>query len=107
VRYCGAAIWLALFIASTRNGWPSGRNWRRHVLGGVLTVATACFFYAIAHLPLAIATALAMSAPIHVSLVGILFLREGPSAILALPAPGSAPGRPAPPATVAGVQRCR
>lgn len=85
VRYGGAALWLALYVVVTRAPWPSPRNWRRHTLRGVLMVVTAClFFYAVTHLPLAIATALAMSAPIYVSLFGIVFLRERPSPVLGL-----------------------
>src|SRR5688572_20620786 len=83
VRYGGAAIWLMLYIALTAANWPRLSNWRRHVLRGLLMVATAClFFYGVTHLPLAIATALAMSAPIYVSLFGIVFLKERPSPIL-------------------------
>ena len=83
VRYGGAAVWLALYIALARVAWPSARNWRRHVLRGLLMVTTAClFFYAVTHLPLAIATALAMSAPIYVSLFGIAFFRERPTRTL-------------------------
>lgn len=85
VRYAGAAIWLALYIILAKAHWPLRRNWRRHVLRGLLMVTTAClFFYAVTHLPLAIATALAMSAPIYVSLFGILFLKERPSPVLGL-----------------------
>lgn len=83
VRYGGAAIWLALYIAVTRDGWPALANWRRHLLRGVLMVVTACLFvYGVTHLPLAIATALMMSAPIYMSLFGIVFLKERPSPVL-------------------------
>ncbi len=85
VRYSGAAIWLVLYIAIARNTWPSLANWRRHLLRALLMVMTAClFFYGVTHLPLAIATALAMSAPIYVSLFGIVFFKERPSAMLGL-----------------------
>ncbi len=87
VRFGGAALWLALYMALTRGVWPMRLHWRRHVLRGLLMVCTAClFFYGITNLPIAIATALAMSAPIYVSLFGIVFLRERPSppAILAI-----------------------
>lgn len=85
VRYGGAAIWLVVYVALTRQSWPKLSNWRRHVLRGVLMVATAClFFYGVTHLPLAIATALAMSAPIYVSLFGIVFFKERPSPVLGL-----------------------
>lgn len=83
VRYGGAAVWLVLYIGLTRASWPLLANWRRHVLRGLLMVATAClFFYGVTHLPLAIATALAMSAPIYVSLFGIIFFKERPSPVL-------------------------
>lgn len=83
VRYGGAALWLVLYIAATRGAWPLRRNWRRHVLRGVLMVVTASlFFHGITRLPLAIATALAMSAPVYVSLFGIIFLKERPSPLL-------------------------
>jgi S-adenosylmethionine uptake transporter len=85
VRYGGAAIWLMCYIAFTGASWPKLHNWRRHTLRGLLMVATAClFFYGVTHLPLAVATALAMSAPIYVSLFGIVFLKERPSPILGL-----------------------
>jgi drug/metabolite transporter (DMT)-like permease len=85
VRYGGAAIWLTLYIALTSGSWPLVGNWRRHVLRGLLMVATASlFFYGVTHLPLAIATALAMSAPIYVAVFGIMFFKERPSPILAV-----------------------
>jgi drug/metabolite transporter (DMT)-like permease len=83
VRYGGAAIWMVLYIALQRAAWPDLRNWRRHISRALLMVVTAClFFYGVTHLPLAIATALAMSAPIYVSLFGIVFFKERPSPVL-------------------------
>src|SRR3569833_1052196 len=85
VRYAGSAIWLAIYIALTRGAWPNLRNWRRHVLRGVLSVATASlFFYGVTHLPLAIATALAMTAPVYVSIHGIVFFKVRPAPALGL-----------------------
>lgn len=85
VRYAGAALWLALYIVVMRSAWPNPRYWRRHLLRAVLAVATASFFfYGVTRLPLAIATALAMTAPVYVSLLGIVFLKERPSPALAL-----------------------
>ena len=58
VRYGGAAVWLTLYMSVSGETWPLLRNWRRHLLRGLLMVATAClFFYGVTHLPLAIATA--------------------------------------------------
>lgn len=80
VRYGGAALWLALFLVFTRGSWPRLHNWRRHVLRGLMMVTTAClFFHGVTRLPLAIATALALSAPIYVAIFGIVFFRERPS----------------------------
>lgn len=77
VRYAGAAIWLALYIGLTRGAWPQRRNYGRHAQRGALMAMTACFFfYGVTHLPLAVAAALGMSAPIYVSLFGIVFLKE-------------------------------
>lgn len=83
VRYAGSVVWLALFIVLSRGKWPDLRNWRRHLLRGVTIVITAClFFYAITRLPLALVTALAMTAPVYVALIGILFFHERPKPVL-------------------------
>lgn len=85
VRYGGAALWMLLYIALSGAAWPMRANWRRHLVRAALMVVTAClFFYAVTHLPLAMVTALAMTAPIYVSLLGITFLGERPSAGLAI-----------------------
>lgn len=77
VRYLGAALWLVVYMAATRRAWPKRANLSRHALRGALMAVTAVFFfYGVIHLPLAIATALAMSAPIYISLFGIVFLKE-------------------------------
>jgi len=80
VRFTSAVLWLAVFVAVTKGRWPQLRNWKRHALRGSLIAGTATlYFYAVGHLPLAIATALAMSAPVYVSIFGIVFLKEKPS----------------------------
>jgi drug/metabolite transporter (DMT)-like permease len=85
VRYLGAALWLVPFLALTRRPWPRPQNLRRHASRGALMALTAClFFYGITNLPLAVATALAMTAPLYVSLFGILMLKEKFTASLAL-----------------------
>lgn len=77
MRYVSAALWLALFIGLTRGAWPQRRYLARHALRSALLCLTAfLFFYGITHLPLAFATALAMSTPIYVALLGILVLGE-------------------------------
>lgn len=83
VRYGGAVVWLALYIALTRGAWPNPRNWRRHVLrGATIAVTAGLFFYAITRLQLGLTTALAMTAPVYVALIGIIFFRERPAPTL-------------------------
>ncbi|WDR02908.1 DMT family transporter [Devosia algicola] len=85
VRYLGAALWLALYMAITGRAWPQRKNYRRHLLRGATMASTAClFFYGVTHLPLAVASALAMSAPLYISLFGIVLLKEKFSASLGL-----------------------
>ena len=38
VRYSGSTVWLSAYIALTRGAWPDLRNWRRHLLRGLLSV---------------------------------------------------------------------
>lgn len=77
IRFFSAAIWLALYLFITRDGWPSMSNWVQHLQRGALNVMTAAmFFIAVTSLPLAIVTALALTAPLYISLFGIVFLRE-------------------------------
>ncbi|WDR06255.1 DMT family transporter [Devosia rhodophyticola] len=85
VRYLGAAIWLAFYLVLTKRAWPQRKNYSRHMLRGALMAMTACFFfYGVTHLPLAIAAALAMSAPLYISLFGIVLLKEKFSPVLAI-----------------------
>ncbi len=77
VRFIGAAIWLVLWIWLSRGAWPKRSNLGRHITRGALFTVTAfMFFYAVSHLPLAIAAALAMTAPVYVTGLGMLALRE-------------------------------
>jgi len=76
-RFAGTAVWLGLFIWLTGRAWPKPRYLKRHALRAVVMCMTAfLFFYGVTHLPLAIATALAMSAPIYVAILSVLFLKE-------------------------------
>ena len=77
VRFAGAAIWLALWISITRGVWPRPADLGRQVMRGALLVVTASmFFYAVANLPLAVVAALAMTAPLYVTLIGAVVLKE-------------------------------
>lgn len=95
VRCLGAAIWLAFWIVLTRGDWPRRENLLRHLLRAIMLVVTASmFFYAIARLPLAVVAALAMTAPVYVTVLGALVFKEhvgvGPWIALGLGAAGSA-----------------
>lgn len=87
VRMYGAAIWLCAWIAITRAGWPRLARFRRHLLrGAMLLVVATLFFYAASHLPLAVCTALAMTAPVYVTVLAALIFKEpiSPRGIFAL-----------------------
>jgi drug/metabolite transporter (DMT)-like permease len=77
VRMLGAALWLAAWIAATRSEWPKVRRIPRHILRGCMLMVTASlFFYAVRHLPLAVCTALAMAAPVYVTVLAAILFRE-------------------------------
>jgi S-adenosylmethionine uptake transporter len=78
----GAALWLSVWIAATRGEWPKVARIPRHLLRGAMLMVTATlFFYAASHLPLAVATALAMTAPVYVTVMAAVLFREPISAI--------------------------
>lgn len=82
VRMFGAALWLSVWIAATRGEWPKAARIPRHLLRGAMLMVTATlFFYAASHLPLAVATALAMTAPVYVTVMAAILFREAISAM--------------------------
>jgi len=77
MRYLGAALWLGLWIGLTKGAWPRIGDIGRQALRAVMLVATASlFFFAVTHLPLAVVAALGMTAPVYMTLLGALFLKE-------------------------------
>jgi len=87
MRYLGAALWLALWIALSKGTWPRLDDIGRQALRAVLLVATATlFFFAVGRLPLAAVAALGMTAPVYMTLLGALLFEEkmGPGVWLAL-----------------------
>lgn len=95
VRYLGAALWLALWIALSRGSWPKPSHLGRQALRAVMLVMTASmFFFAVTRLPLAVVAALGMTAPVYVTVLGAVFFKEqmgpGPWMALGLGAAGSA-----------------
>lgn len=94
LRYAGAALWLVIWIGLSRGRWPRRSDGLLHLQRAVLLVITASlFFYAVAHLPLAVVAALGMTAPVYVTLFGRLIFKDrlGPRGLgaLALGAVGS------------------
>lgn len=77
----GGLIALALFRAQKRP-LPSAEAFRFHTVRGLLQVATAfAFFFAILHLPLAVATIIGFTAALMVPFVAWALLRERVSSI--------------------------
>ena len=82
VRMFGAALWLSAWIAATRGEWPKLARVPRHLLRGAMLMVTASlFFYAASHLPLAVYTALAMTAPVYITVLAAILFREPISAL--------------------------
>lgn len=78
LRYAGSAVWLAAWIAATGGRWPSRQDLPRHLQRACLLLVTASmFFYGVTNLPLAIVAALAMTAPLYVTLLGAFVFGEG------------------------------
>lgn len=76
-RMFGAALWLSLWIAVTRSEWPRAARIPRHLARGAMLMVTATlFFYAASHLPLAVYTALAMTAPVYITVLAALIFKE-------------------------------
>lgn len=77
LRYLGSALCLALWIAATGGGWPRPTHFTRQALRALMLVVTASmFFHAVARLPLALVAALAMTAPVYMTLIGAVFFKE-------------------------------
>ncbi|MET3598330.1 DMT family transporter [Martelella mangrovi] len=79
LRYTVSTVFLALFVAVFVRRRPKPGFMKEHALKGVLSAATASlFFYGIAGMPLVMALALAMTAPIYMALLGALVFGERP-----------------------------
>ncbi len=76
-RMFGAALWMAAWIAISRSDWPQRARLWQHVQRGAMLTVTAClFFYAATNLPLAVYAALAMTAPIYVTVLAAIIFKE-------------------------------
>jgi S-adenosylmethionine uptake transporter len=85
IRFASTTLLLSIFLVATRRSWPKRKNFGRHAFRGTMMGVTAfLFFYGVKFIPLAVITALAMTGPIYVALLGILFLKEPLSPYLVL-----------------------
>ncbi|MEO1987715.1 MAG: DMT family transporter [Martelella sp.] len=79
LRYAVSALFLALFVLVFVRRWPRRGFMKAHMLRGFLAAVTASlFFYGLAGMPLLMALALAMTAPIYMAMLGALVFGERP-----------------------------
>ena len=77
MRYGVGAFFAVLVYLCFGDGWPSWEAIRRNLLRSVITLGTAaCFFTALARLPLVEAITLTFLAPLLMALLGRLILKE-------------------------------
>ena len=79
-RFASGGVFALLIWAWWRTALPSGRAWRPHLLRSALLLVTlSLYFHALSLLALAQAVAMGYLAPIFISLLAMLLLRERPS----------------------------
>lgn len=76
-RFLAAGLWVGLWLAMTRPGWPRLDRLGAHALRAFIMVTSAmCFFYALGRIPLAELFSITLTSPLFIALFGALFLRE-------------------------------
>jgi S-adenosylmethionine uptake transporter len=76
-RQFGAAILLGLLVLATKAELPSPSRMKMHVIRSAMIGVTAfSFFYALGELPLGLVTAISLTAPIMVAVLGVVILKE-------------------------------
>ena len=79
-RFASGAVFALAIWATWRTPMPGARQWRMHLLrSGLLLVTLAFYFHALSVLALAQAVAMGYTAPIFISLLAMLLLRERPT----------------------------
>jgi S-adenosylmethionine uptake transporter len=79
-RFAGGGAFALLIWACWRTPMPPAAQWHMHLLRSVLLLVTlALYFHALSLLALAQAVAMGYTAPIFISLLAMLLLRERPS----------------------------
>jgi S-adenosylmethionine uptake transporter len=79
-RFGSGAVFALVIWALWRTPMPSASHWRMHLLRSALLMVTlGLYFHALSVLDLAQAVAMGYTAPIFISLIAMLLLRERPS----------------------------
>ncbi|MGJ8527165.1 DMT family transporter [Maritalea sp.] len=84
-RQVGAAILLGALVFATKEKLPRMSKMKTHVIRSAMIGVTAfSFFYALGELPLGLVTAISLTAPIMVAVMGVLILKEEMSKTLVI-----------------------
>ncbi|WP_299348610.1 DMT family transporter [uncultured Maritalea sp.] len=76
-RQIGAAVLLGILVLVTGASLPHPSRLKTHVLRSLMIGMTAfAFFYALGELPLSLVTAISLTAPIMVAVLGVVILKE-------------------------------
>lgn len=76
-RQIGAAILLGALVFATKASLPHWSRMKTHFIRSIMIGLTAfSFFYALGELPLGLVTAIALTAPVMVAVMGVVILKE-------------------------------
>ena len=76
-RQLGAALILGALVFATKAQLPAPSRMKTHIIRSAMIGVTAfTFFYALSELPLGLVTAIALTAPIMVAVMGVVILKE-------------------------------
>lgn len=80
LRFAAGSLFAVPLWLWWRTPLPSGRSWRLHLLrSGLLMLALLTWFHSLSLLPLVQSVAMGYTAPLFISLLAIVLLRERPS----------------------------
>jgi len=76
-RQIVAAMLLGTLVVVTKSSLPHPSRLKTHILRSVMIGFTAyCFFFALGELPLGLVTAISLTAPVMVAVLGVVILKE-------------------------------
>jgi S-adenosylmethionine uptake transporter len=77
LRFMMTCVWLGLWLAVRRAGWPSFNRLGVHAVRALTVIAASgSFFYALGRMPFAELFAICLTSPLFMALFGAIFLRE-------------------------------